>query len=222
MFFVLNLSRFVAYKTRNMRKEYRDNMQLLLTMYNIALVGSVIVVVINVAERLQATARVFITIGILWVTVFSSCIFVVPKLFQIRSRKLNTREMDELTRRTLSIVGNVPNSLQRLGRRISHRYSQNSNSFGDQSDECEDSNVSSGTNIQTTSIKQPMEAIQESRNHADDDVLSEISPEDEQLSKRNASSGPTTSDKFSTGDMSRSITSSLEGKNDRGFESPLQ
>lgn len=197
-----------------MRKEYRDNMQLLLTMYNIALVGSVIIVVLNAAERFQATTRVFITVCILWVTVFSSCVFVVPKLLQIRSRKFNPVEEDVLARRAWSIVGNVSNSIPRIGRRVSYRNSQNSNSFGEQSEEDDDIIGSSGKKIRASFIKQatkqPMDAIQETRNSPDDDALSDISRAGEHLSKGKDSSEFLTTDKLSTsGSMSKSSSSSI-------------
>lgn len=189
-----------------MRKEYRDNQQLLLTMYNIALVGSVILVVFNAAEVCQATTRVFITIGILWITVFSSCIFVVPKLLQIRSRKLNPVEEDEPARRTLSIVGNVPNSIQRMGRRISHRYSQSSFHFGDQTDEYEDNIGSSGRSTQTTSVKLPMFPIQENRNCSEE--VSQNFRAEEQLNERTGSMDSTAPEKSSTsGSISKSSCS---------------
>mmetsp|Transcript_2625 Transcript_2625/g.6205 ORF Transcript_2625/g.6205 Transcript_2625/m.6205 type:complete len:870 (+) Transcript_2625:197-2806(+) len=197
----------LAYKTRNMRKEYRDNQQLLLTMYNIALVGSVIIVVLNAAERFQATTRVFITIGILWVTVFSSCVFVVPKLLLIRSRKLNPVEEDEPARRTLSIVGNIPDSIQRMGRRISHRYSQNSIHFWDQTDEYEDNIGSSGRSTQTASVKLPMFPIQENRNCSEE--VSQNFSSEEQLNERTGSLDSTAPEKSSTsGSISKSSCSS--------------
>ncbi len=185
-------------------------MQLLLTMYNIALVGSVIVVVFVAAEVYQATTRVFITIGILWITVFSSCIFVVPKLFQIRSRKLNPVEDDEPARRTsMRIVGNVPNSFQRMGRRFSHRYSQNSGiSFGDQNDDYEDNIGSSVRSTQATSFKPPMDAIQELRTNSEEN-RSQIFRSEEHPSDEKSSSESNSPEKSSTrGSTSKSSSSS--------------
>jgi len=79
----------LAYKTINMQKEYRDNQQLILTMYNVALVGSIILVIANAVEVYQSTMRLIVSAGVLWVTTSSCCVFVLPKLAQIRSRKAN-------------------------------------------------------------------------------------------------------------------------------------
>lgn len=75
-----------AFKTRNMKKEYRDNQQLMLTLYNIALVGTIILIVANVVEVYQGTIRIFLSVGVFWMTVFSCCVFVLPRLLQIHTR----------------------------------------------------------------------------------------------------------------------------------------
>ncbi|KAL7463939.1 hypothetical protein ACHAXS_004290 [Conticribra weissflogii] len=80
---------FLAYKTVNMQKEYRDNRQLILTMYNVALVGSIVLVISNAIEVFQSTMRLIVSTGVLWVTSSSCCVFVLPKLAQIRCRKAN-------------------------------------------------------------------------------------------------------------------------------------
>jgi len=76
----------LAFKTRNMKKEYRDNQQLMLTLYNIALVGTVILIVANVVKVYQGTIRIFLSVGVFWMTVFSCCVFVLPRLLQIHTR----------------------------------------------------------------------------------------------------------------------------------------
>jgi len=100
----------LAYKTRNMKKEFRDNQQLILTMYNIALVGTIILIVANVVQVYQGTIRIFISIGVFWMTVFSSCVFVLPRLLQIHTRNSAssvTQEGENGQRRRWSNVANI-------------------------------------------------------------------------------------------------------------------
>jgi hypothetical protein len=77
----------LAFKTRNLHSDFGEAKQLILAMYNIAVVGSVVVIVTNVMTTGQASKRVLIAIGILWGSVFSSCAFVIPRLLQVRDNR---------------------------------------------------------------------------------------------------------------------------------------
>ena len=75
----------LAYKTRNMNDDFGEAKQLILAMYNIALIGTIILVVANVIETSSGTLRMFITIGVCWCTCFSSSVFVLPRLLRVRA-----------------------------------------------------------------------------------------------------------------------------------------
>mmetsp|Transcript_20067 Transcript_20067/g.43780 ORF Transcript_20067/g.43780 Transcript_20067/m.43780 type:complete len:771 (-) Transcript_20067:110-2422(-) len=74
----------LAFKTRHLKGGFGEAKQLIIAMYNIALVGSVVLIVINVMDNGQAARRTLIAVGILWGTVFSCCAFVVPRLLRVR------------------------------------------------------------------------------------------------------------------------------------------
>ncbi len=96
-----------------MKKQFRDNQQLILTMYNIALVYSTIFIVANVVDLYQGTMRIFLSIGVFWMTVFSCCVFVLPKLLQIRSA---------IGPGTAAMRGYTPNALQNDNASWKHKY----------------------------------------------------------------------------------------------------
>ena len=75
-----------------MQKQFNDNKQLILTMYNIAVMGSLIIIVSNVVEVYQGIMRIFVAVGVFWTTVFSSCVFVLPRLLQVHARSRESRD----------------------------------------------------------------------------------------------------------------------------------
>ena len=56
-------------------------------MYNILLVGIIIILITKVMKINQATNYVVQAIGILWATIFCSCVFVLPRLLRVKERK---------------------------------------------------------------------------------------------------------------------------------------
>jgi 7 transmembrane sweet-taste receptor of 3 GCPR len=73
----------LAYLQRNMDDKFGETKQMLVAMYNIALVGIVLLIVINVADIDGAGAKMLQAIGILWGSVLSAAAFVVPRMVQI-------------------------------------------------------------------------------------------------------------------------------------------
>jgi len=98
---VVLLGCILAFKTRNLRGNFGEAKQLIICMYDIALVGSVTVIVTMVMGAGangtgQASERMLKAVGAFWVTTFSCCAFVVPRLIQARddaSRAGRTRAM---------------------------------------------------------------------------------------------------------------------------------
>ena len=74
----------LAYMTRNLNDEFGEAKQLIFAMYNIALVGIIIVLVSHVANLENNAVIVLQTIGVFWGTVFSTAAFVVPRILQVK------------------------------------------------------------------------------------------------------------------------------------------
>ena len=74
----------LAYKTRNMNDDFGEPKQLILAMYNIALVASIVLLVAFAVEAYDGTMRIFITVGVCWCTIFSSGVFVLPRLLRVK------------------------------------------------------------------------------------------------------------------------------------------
>ena len=77
---------YLAFKTRNLADEFGESEQLAIAMYNIALVSSVVLVIVNTVDVTGATSRVLVTIAIVWSTMFSSGVFILPRLLTVRDR----------------------------------------------------------------------------------------------------------------------------------------
>ena len=95
----------LAFKTRNMSDQFGgESKQLIVAMYNIALVASVVLIVANVVEAYNGTIRVFVTVAICWCTVFSSGVFVLPRLLRVRAQQGNSNRRVTLSRGTSAPV----------------------------------------------------------------------------------------------------------------------
>ena len=77
----------LAYKTRSHGSRLGEAKSLILAMYNILLVGIIIILITKVMKINQATNYVVQAIGILWATIFCSCVFVLPRLLRVKERK---------------------------------------------------------------------------------------------------------------------------------------
>jgi hypothetical protein len=82
---------YLAYKTRNLGDDFGEAKQLMFAMYNIAFVGGIIVLVMNVADMDGNGQSVLQAIGVWWGTVFSTAAFVLPRLAQVRQRRSESR-----------------------------------------------------------------------------------------------------------------------------------
>jgi uncharacterized membrane protein len=74
----------LAYMTRNLNSDFGESKQLIFAMYNIALVFTIIVIVVNIADIDSNGSKMLQAIGVFWGSVFSTAAFVVPRMIQIR------------------------------------------------------------------------------------------------------------------------------------------
>ena len=74
----------LAFKTRKLKDEFNEAEQLILAMYNIALVGSIVVIVMSSVQTGQASQRLIHAMGIFWATTFSICMFAIPRILRAR------------------------------------------------------------------------------------------------------------------------------------------
>jgi len=91
----------LAYLTRNMKDDFGEAKQLIFAMYNIAFVGVIVVVVTKVADLASSGEKLLQALGVLWGTVFSTGIFVIPRLLQVRESKRESK----LWRRGIQVSG---------------------------------------------------------------------------------------------------------------------
>jgi hypothetical protein len=78
----------LAYMTRNINDEFGEAKQLIFAMYNIALVGVIIVLVTQIADLSTNASSILRAIGVFWGTVFSTAAFVVPRILQLQQQSL--------------------------------------------------------------------------------------------------------------------------------------
>jgi hypothetical protein len=83
---------YLAYKTRNLGDDFGEATQLVFAMYNIAFVGGIIVLVVNVADMDGNGQSVLQAVGVWWGTVFSTAAFVLPRLVKVRQRRRESRQ----------------------------------------------------------------------------------------------------------------------------------
>ena len=76
----------LAYMTRNLDSKFGEAKQLIFAMYNIALVGVIILLVINLTQMSSDGSSVLQAVGVFWGTVISSAAFVLPRMIQIREQ----------------------------------------------------------------------------------------------------------------------------------------
>jgi hypothetical protein len=76
----------LAFKTRNLKDEFNESKQIILAMYDTAVIGSVVLIVVKTTESYQAGQSILLALATFWITCFASLVFVIPRLLQLRSR----------------------------------------------------------------------------------------------------------------------------------------
>lgn len=94
----------LAFKTRNLQDEFNESKQIILAMYDTAVIGSVLLIVSNAVVTYQGEQRLLFAVGIFWTTCFASMVFVLPRLMQVISRESQKDEYSRNVRVTVSGV----------------------------------------------------------------------------------------------------------------------
>ena len=66
--------------------EFDESKQIILAMYDTAVIGSVVLIVVQTTESYQAGQSILLALATFWITCFASLVFVIPRLLQLRSR----------------------------------------------------------------------------------------------------------------------------------------
>ncbi len=76
----------LAFKTRHLHDEFNESKQTILSMYDTAVIASVLLIVSKVSVIHQGDQRILFAIGVFWTTCFASMVFTLPRLMQMRRR----------------------------------------------------------------------------------------------------------------------------------------
>jgi hypothetical protein len=97
----------LAFKTRNLQAEFNESKQVIFSMYDTAVISTLILVVSNVAIKYQGQQRLLFTLGIFWTTCFAGCVFVLPRTMKFTSRITGggTRNTSQMSR-TIGLQSN--------------------------------------------------------------------------------------------------------------------
>lgn len=87
----------LAFKTRNLGSTLGEAKQLLFAMYNVGLVGVIVLLMGWLLRGDHKSICVIITVGIFWSTVFSSCAFVLPRILQIQRNAEASRRISHMS-----------------------------------------------------------------------------------------------------------------------------
>jgi len=112
---------FLAFKSRNMNEEFCDAKPLVIAMYNIALVSSLVLIVAIGVDIPAGQLSILVSAAVAWSTIFSSSVFVLPRLLQGEKRKAAERKASQLSSQQPSrfsaaasgvVATSVPGSVQ--------------------------------------------------------------------------------------------------------------
>jgi hypothetical protein len=81
----------LAFKTRHLRSEFNESKQIILAMYDTAVVASILLIVCNAVVEFQGEKRLLFCVGIFWSTCFACAVLVIPRLMQIRKKQAACR-----------------------------------------------------------------------------------------------------------------------------------
>jgi 7 transmembrane sweet-taste receptor of 3 GCPR len=84
---------FLAYLTRKLQDDFGESKQLIFSMYNIAFVGIMVVIIVQVAGLDGNGQSMMQAVGVFWGTITSTGAFVIPRLIQIREGQRESRNI---------------------------------------------------------------------------------------------------------------------------------
>eukprot|EP00984_Skeletonema_dohrnii_P003248 scaffold1075_cov100-Skeletonema_dohrnii-CCMP3373.AAC.4 len=79
---------YLALKTRHLQSEFNESKQIILAMYDTAVVASILLIVCNAVVGFQGEQRLLFSVGIFWTTCFACAVFVIPRLMQVRKKQV--------------------------------------------------------------------------------------------------------------------------------------
>ena len=82
----------LAFKTRHLRSEFNESKEIILAMYDTAVVASILLIVCNAVVEFQGEKRLLFCVGIFWSTCFACSVFVIPRLMQVRKKQAACRD----------------------------------------------------------------------------------------------------------------------------------
>jgi uncharacterized membrane protein len=75
----------LSYMTRNLDARFGESRQLIFAMYNITFIGIIIILLLSLMGIDPSGEKTLIAIGVFWGTVFSSAVFVLPRMMQVQA-----------------------------------------------------------------------------------------------------------------------------------------
>lgn len=112
----------LAFKTRHLKHEFNESKQIILAMYDTAVIGSVVLIVSKTAESYQGEQRILITLGIFWTTSFASLVFVLPRLMQVKSRLSGTLRRISMYRQSPVRITGLNMDMTEMQHEIGHGH----------------------------------------------------------------------------------------------------
>lgn len=95
----------LAFKTRNLQSEFNESKQIILSMYDTAVIATLLLFVGSFALTYQGEQRLLISLGIFWTTCFASFVFVLPRTMSSLEPRQSSLGMDAVTQRVGSRGG---------------------------------------------------------------------------------------------------------------------
>jgi len=89
---------YLAFKTRHLRSEFNESKQIILAMYDTAVVASILLIVCNAVVNFQGEQRLLFSVGIFWTTCFACAVFVIPRLMQVRKKQVAAKHTNSDSR----------------------------------------------------------------------------------------------------------------------------
>jgi len=77
----------LAFKTRNLESEFNESKEIILSMYDTAVISTILLVVANAAVVYQGQKRLLFSLGIFWTSCFASCMFVLPRMMKVQKQR---------------------------------------------------------------------------------------------------------------------------------------
>jgi predicted small integral membrane protein len=132
----------LSYMTRNLDAKFGESKQLIFAMYNIAFIGVITILLITLLDVDPNGESMLQAIGVFWGTVFSSAIFVLPRMMQVRA-DVQSRTSSLVPSTNIHITGLT--SVEQPSSELMTKVSTNGVGVSQANGGCEDSSPQSHT-----------------------------------------------------------------------------